>query len=167
VNKTSFEQILDKCCLELTKEAGVMGFKTSFQFENRVREILSVLTKNDNSFCIDFSPHPQAFPDIAMGEYGVEVKFTLSDTWRSVANSVLETQRVESVKQIYIIFGKMGGIPKVRWGDYEQSVVHVRTSHVPRFEVELPTEKAAPKKPFLKRWASGMTISASSQCRRK
>jgi hypothetical protein len=31
----------------------------------------------------------------------------------------------------------MGGVPEVRWGDYEQSVIHVRTSHVPRFEVEL------------------------------
>jgi len=146
MDKSWFEQLLDTCCLKLTKEARSTGFKTSSQFENRVREVLSILTKNNKSFCIDFSPHPQAFPDIAMGEYGVEVKFTLNDTWRSVANSVLETQRVESVKQIYIIFGKMGGIPEVRWGDYEQSVIHVRTSHVPRFEVELSTKEAAPKK---------------------
>jgi site-specific DNA-cytosine methylase len=39
----------------------------------------------------------------------------------------------------------MGGIPEVKWGDYEQSVIHVRTSHVPRFEVEIPIEKAAVK----------------------
>jgi hypothetical protein len=32
-----------------------------------------------------------------------------------------------------------GGKPEVRWGDYEKSVVHVRTSHLPRFEVELPS----------------------------
>jgi hypothetical protein len=36
----------------------------------------------------------------------------------------------------------MGGVPEVRWADYEQSVIHVRTSHVPRFEVEIPNEKA-------------------------
>ena len=36
----------------------------------------------------------------------------------------------------------MGGVPEVRWGEYEQSVIHVRTSHVPRFEIELPSEKA-------------------------
>jgi hypothetical protein len=81
-----------------------------------------------------------------MNEYGVEVKFTLNDTWRSVANSILETQRIESVKHIYIVFGKMGGTPAVRWGDYEQSVIHVRTSHVPRFEVEIPSDGAAVKK---------------------
>ena len=148
VNQKGFEAILDDCCDRLSTEAGSLGFKTSSQFESRVREVLSELTMHDKSYSIDFSPHPQAFPDIAMGEYGVEVKFTLSDTWRSVANSVMETQRIESVKHIYIIFGKMGGRPEVRWGHYEKSVIHVRTSHVPRFEVELPTEKVAGKKPL-------------------
>lgn len=145
MTKLEFENILDKCCRQLTDESGKAGFRTSAQFENRVREVLSILTKDDTSFEIDFHPHPQAFPDIAMGEYGVEVKFTLNDTWRSIANSVLETQRIDKVKHIYIVFGKMGGIPEVRWGEYEQSVIHVRTSHVPRFEVELPSDKTAIK----------------------
>lgn len=137
-----FELILDKCCAQLTVEAKSVGFKTANEFENRVREVLSLLTTDNHSFEIDFKPHPQAFPDIAMGEYGVEVKFTLNDTWRSIANSVLETQRIDSVKRIYIVFGKMGGDPEVRWGDYEDCVIHVRTSHVPRFEVELPSDTA-------------------------
>jgi len=138
MTKENFELILDKCCELLTIEARTIGFKSSAQFENRVREVLDTLTRYDTSCKIDFEPRPQAFPDIAVGEYGVEVKFTLNDTWRSVANSVLETQRIESVKRIYVVFGKMGGVPEVRWGDYEQSVIHVRTSHVPRFEVEIP-----------------------------
>ena len=146
MTRTDFEQLLNHCCDQLTKEARLTGFKTSPQFENRVRVVLSDHTKDDNSFEIDFSPHPQAFPDIAAGEFGVEVKFTLNDTWRSVANSVLETQRIESVKHIYIVFGKMGGLPEVRWANYEQSVIHVRTSHVPRFEVELPGESTEIKK---------------------
>jgi hypothetical protein len=145
MTKNEFEATLDKCCKNLTNEALTIGFKSSLQFENRVREVLSILTHNDSSLTIDFAPHPQAFPDIALGEFGVEVKFTQNDTWRSVANSVLETQRIDTVKHIYIIFGKMGGVPEVRWGDYEQCVIHVRTSHVPRFEIELPTEKAAIK----------------------
>lgn len=145
MTKAEFESVLDVCCEQLTQEAKNTGFKTSAQFESRVREVLSVLTEHNPSFQIDFNPHPQAFPDIAMGEYGVEVKFTLNDTWRSIANSVLETQRIEEVKHIYIVFGKMGGIPEVRWGEYEQSVIHVRTSHVPRFEIELPSNRAAVK----------------------
>ncbi|MFF2885559.1 hypothetical protein [Paenibacillus sp. NPDC057967] len=145
MKKAEFEALLDRCCTQLTIEAQTTGFKTSPQFENRVREVLRDMTIAE-SFLIDLDPHPQAFPDIAMGEFGVEVKFTTNDTWRSVANSVLETQRVESVKHIYLVFGKMGGTPEVRWGEYEQSVIHVRTSHVPRFEVELPSEKTAVKK---------------------
>lgn len=144
--KAEFESLLDRCCEQLTIEAREKGFKSSPQFENRVREVLRDLTSAE-SFEIDLAPHPQAFPDIAIGEFGVEVKFTLNDTWRSVANSILETQRIESVNHIYLVFGKMGGgTPEVRWGVYEQSVIHVRTSHVPRFEVELPSENTPVKK---------------------
>jgi hypothetical protein len=145
MTKEDFETILDECCLTLTQEARLEKYTSSMQFENRVREVLANLTRHEVSFAIDFAPHPQAFPDVAMGACGVDVKCTLNVTWRSVANSVLETQRIESVRHIYIVFGKMGGIPEVRWGDYEQSVIHVRTSHVPRFEVEIPTESAIVK----------------------
>lgn len=44
----------------------------------------------------------------------------------------------------------MGGLPEVRWAEYEQSVIHVRTSHVPRFEVELPSENSAAKDSLFK-----------------
>lgn len=135
-----FESLLDRCCERLTEEARSTGFKASKHFEDRVREVLADLTADDASIEIDFDSPAQAFPDIAMGEYGVEVKYTTADTWRSIANSVLETQRVDGVKYIYVVFGKMGGSPEVRWGEYEASVVHVRTSHVPRFEVEIATD---------------------------
>lgn len=148
MDKKQFEITLDICCSRLTEEAQSTGFENSSGFENRVREVLCEITEEDSSFHIDFNPHPQAFPDIAMGEYGVEVKFTKNDTWRSIANSVLETQRIDDVKHIYIVFGKMGGIPEVRWGEYEQSVIHVRTSHVPRFEIELPSDKGETKEPL-------------------
>lgn len=150
MTKNDFESILDKCCIELTTESQKGIFKTSLQFENRVREVLHNLTKTSNKFNIDFNPHPQAFPDIAMGQYGVEVKFTLNDTWRSVANSVLETHRIDEVKHIYIVFGKMGGTPQVRWAEYENSVIHVRTSHVPRFEVELQPDITKQKESLFK-----------------
>lgn len=143
-----FEKILDRCCSRLTDDARLKCFQTSIRFENHVREVLADMTRNESDFEIDFNPHPQAFPDIAMGEFGVEVKFTLNDTWRSIANSVLETQRIDKVKYIYVVFGKMGGIPEVRWGDYEKSVIHVRTSHVPRFEVEIPNERHTAKEPL-------------------
>lgn len=140
MTKEEFERILDVCCGTLTHEARKEGFKDSKFFEHRVRQVIDDLLKDEVGLSVDFSPPPQAFPDIVIGEFGVEVKFTLSDTWKSIANSIQESQRAEDVKYIYIVFGKMGGKPEVRWGDYEKSIVHVRTSHVPRFEVELPQE---------------------------
>lgn len=141
MTQEEFEAVLDVCCSTLTDEARRRGFPSSEQFEKRVREVFgeNVLPKGVK---IDFTPKAQAFPDIAVGAFGVEVKFTLNDSWRSVANSVLETQRVENVRKIYIVFGKMGGEPEVRWEEYEKCVIHVRTSHVPRFEVELFAEKS-------------------------
>lgn len=140
MNKVEFERLLDVCCGTLTHEARAKGFSTALQFERRVREVLNDLIRDEGALRVDFTPPPQGFPDIALGEYGVEVKFTLSDTWKSIANSILESHRTAGVKYIYIVFGKMGGKPEVRWGDYEKSVVHVRTSHVPRFEVELAAD---------------------------
>jgi len=140
MSKTEFERLLDVCCGTLTHEARTTGFATPSQFEERVRQVIGDLLRDDGSLRVDFGSPSQGFPDIPIGEYGVEVKFTLADTWKSIGNSILESQRAAGVKYIYIVFGKMGGKPEVRWGDYEKSVVHVRTSHVPRFEVELSAE---------------------------
>lgn len=132
--KQKFENMLNECCKVLTAQAQEKPFTASKEFENAVRKVIDDISDYE----VDFHSPAQAFPDIALGEYGVEVKFTSSDSWRCVGNSVLESQRVEEVKHIYLIYGKMGGTPEVRWGNYEDCVIHVRTSHVPRFEVEIP-----------------------------
>ncbi|MDD5493755.1 MAG: restriction endonuclease [Dehalococcoidia bacterium] len=141
MTKEGFERLLDSVVATLRDEARNALFTTAKQFENRVREVVKDAINNPATN-IDFDPHPQAFPDIAVGEFGIEVKFTINDTWRSVANSVLETNRINAVKTVYIVFGKMGGLPDVKWGAYEKSVMHVRTSHVPRFEVEIGASKS-------------------------
>ena len=137
MDKKVFERILDEICEQLTGEAQGKAFASATEFEGRVRSAMNDHSRGGNLFQIDMAPHPQAFPDIAAGEYGVEVKFTTDDTWRTIGNSIQENQRIESVRHVYLVFGKMGGTPEVRWGEYEACVIHVRTSHVPRFEVEI------------------------------
>jgi len=133
---------LAELCRELTSEyrRGPVCARSS-DFENRVRHGLQSLL-DPSDLKVDFQPHPYAFPDIVVGECGVEVKFTTNDTWRTVANSVLESFRSENVEEVYVVFGKMGGVPAVRWARYDDCVIHVRTSHVPRFEVQIPDEGA-------------------------
>lgn len=141
VEQNEFERLLDRVCADLTAESRQGGFDSSATFEQRVREMVAALPEMRGTE-INLAPHPQAFPDIQAGRFGIEVKFTTGDSWRSVANSVLETNRIVDVKNIYILFGKMGGLPDVKWGEYEKCVMHVRTSHVPRFEVELYPERS-------------------------
>jgi len=54
---------------------------------------------------------------------------------------VSEGQRALNVEHIYVVYGKFGGIPEVKWASYGDSIMHVRTSHVPRFEIEIGTDK--------------------------
>lgn len=146
MNISDFEQLLDELCARLSSEC-VEGqrFTESKSFENRVREVIRTLLDHFK-IPVDFAPHPYGFPDIVLGKFGVEVKFTTNDTWRSVANSVFESFRNKDVKHIYVVFGKMGGCPEVRWGRYEECVMHVRTSHVPRFEVDIDAKESLFKK---------------------
>lgn len=142
--------LLESVCQTLTGECvGGHNFDKSSVFENRVREVFKELA-DKLGLKMDFSPNPQVFPDIVLGKFGVEVKFTTNDTWRSIANSVFEGTRNQSVESIYVIFGKMGGTPSVKWGKYEECVIHVRTSHVPRFEVEIPQPDSEPRESLFK-----------------
>ena len=61
-----------------------------------------------------------AFPDIVTETfYGVEVKSTQADHWRSTGSSIIETTRDKNVASIYMLFGKLGGKPAVRCRPYE------------------------------------------------
>jgi len=141
MTKEQFEKLLDSVAAQLTEESKHNLFTTSKAFENRVRQVLEQIG-GEYKITVDYEPHPYIFPDIAVGEFGIEVKFTAKDTWRSVANSVFETFRKQEVVFVYVIFGKMGGTPEVRWARYDDCVIHVRTSHVPRFEMEIGAESS-------------------------
>jgi hypothetical protein len=142
MDRDEFERLLDRACLQLTTECGHgVRFATSDDFHGRVRQVLVDLLA-PREVKVDTDVRAYQFPDFVMGEYGVDAKFTTGDSWRSVANSVFETTRSAAVRHIYVVYGKMGGTPKVRWGRYEDCVMHVRTSHVPRFEVKIGAKRS-------------------------
>lgn len=141
LKKSEFEGFLNTLVAKLQAEAQKEPFVTASDFENRLRIIINEFGGFDGT-TVTLDPHPHAFPDISMGVFGIEVKHTRKDTWRSVANSILESSRDAKVEQIYVIFGKMGGIPKVKWQLYEDAIIHVRTSHVPRFELEIGSKRS-------------------------
>ena len=129
-----FEKHLTSICSELTCRVAASRPQNAKAFEHLVREQVQI---EFPELEVDFYSSEQAFPDIVLGKYGIEVKLNSSDSWRSIANSVMETNRNEEVESIYVVFAKLGGIPAVDWRSYEDCVMHVRTSHVPRFELEI------------------------------
>ncbi len=138
--RSEFERCLDVICDRLTREARNIGFKNSGQFEDRVRQLAYEICPK--GLGIDPNPKAQIFPDVPAGEYGIEVKYTEANSWRCIGNSIFEGHRAPGVEHIYIVYGKMGGKPEARWGRYEDCICHVRTSHVPRFEIDLEERKS-------------------------
>ena len=142
MTEQEFELILTKTVIQLGKDVTQSTqYHDPTAFELRVREVLKEVAKGE-AIKIDPTFHPHAFPDLRANGFGVEVKTTNKDSWQSVGNSVFEGMRDEAVKKIYVVFGKMGGMPAVRWARYENCITHVRISHAPRFCLEM--EKAEP-----------------------
>lgn len=137
---SDFENFLDEVCLSLTSKLKKNTKKiNSTDFERQVRTTIALVLENKN-YEVDMDPPAQEFPDVVIGEYGIEIKYSEKDTWRSIANSIFESRRNQKAKHIYLLFGKAGGEPEARWNKYDDCIMHVRTSHLPRFEVEIDTK---------------------------
>lgn len=79
-----------------------------------------------------------AFPDIvARRLFGVEVKMTKKDDWRSTGNSVREFSRVDGIERIYMLFGKFGGTFDVRTRPYQDCLSEVAVTHSPRYLIDM------------------------------
>lgn len=138
----TFEGLLDKAAEQLGIEVRASGrYHGPEEFQRRVYEVLKFVATGAG---IEVNPafHPHAFPDITANGFGVEVKSTIKDSWQSVGNSVFEGMRDPAVSRVYVMFGKMGGLPAVRWGRYEDRITHVRISHAPRFVVEMDRDSS-------------------------
>lgn len=137
-----FEQILDDCVNALTDKMRNNAICTNpKEFEKIVLDELRLLCKGHPQSA-NPARHIHSFPDLIINGYGVEVKHTIKDSWLAVGNSIFEGMRDDDARLIYVIYGKMGGWPEVRWARYEDCVTHVRISHAPRFVVEM--DGAAP-----------------------
>ena len=78
------------------------------------------------------------FPDIVANKfYGVEVKSTKEDHWRSTGSSILENTRIEGVERIYMTFGKLGGKPAFLSRPYEDVLYDIAVTHMPRYLINM------------------------------
>lgn len=85
----------------------------------------------------------QNFPDIiAETYYGVEVKSTNKDHWKSTGSSIVESTRSKYVENIYMLFGKLGGNPpEFRCRPYQDVLCDVAVTHSPRYLINMELDK--------------------------
>ena len=84
----------------------------------------------------------QKFPDIvAKRFYGIEVKTTTQNHWKTTGNSVLESTRVEDVERIFMLFGKLGKPIEFRCRAYEECLSEVVVTHSPRYLIDMNLEE--------------------------
>lgn len=81
----------------------------------------------------------QRFPDIIANKYyGIEVKSTKENHWTSTGSSIVETTRIEDVDDIYMLFGKLGGvIPQFKCRPYQDVLYDIAVTHSPRYLINM------------------------------
>lgn len=83
------------------------------------------------------------FPDIvAEHYYGVEVKSTKEDSWKSTGSSIVESTRIENIEKIYMLFGKLGGAyAEFLCRPYQDCLSNIAVTHSPRYLIDMELSK--------------------------
>lgn len=83
------------------------------------------------------------FPDIVAERfYGVEVKSTKDDNWKSTGSSIVESTRIADVSRIYMLFGKLGGNPaQFKCKPYEDCLYNIAVTHSPRYLIDMELDE--------------------------
>lgn len=84
------------------------------------------------------------FPDIVANKYyGVEVKSTNKNHWKSIGSSILESTRDQNVERIYLTFGKLCAPVAFRSRPYEECLSGISVTHYPRYKIDMDLQKGA------------------------
>ncbi len=84
----------------------------------------------------------QKFPDLVAWihetkGFGIEAKTTKKNHWKSTGSSIMESTRVDNVKQIYLSFAKLGGKAAFKTKCYEDCLSDVAVTHSPRYLIDM------------------------------
>lgn len=83
-----------------------------------------------------------SFPDIVANRfYGVEVKSTSKNQWKSIGSSILESTRDPNVERIFLTFGKLGAPVSFLSRPYEECLADISVTHYPRYRIDMELPK--------------------------
>ncbi len=145
-NRSEFDVLLKSTIVELNnhaaKSAKAVSILAGNKLEPYVRDVMTDLaigTAFENSIELIGG---QKFPDIvAKKYYGIEVKTTTQNHWKTTGNSVLESTRVEDVERIFMLFAKLASPIEFRCRPYEECLSEVVVTHSPRYLIDMNLEQ--------------------------
>ncbi|MFC1485722.1 hypothetical protein ACFL55_01685 [Candidatus Latescibacterota bacterium] len=140
--KTDFEELLKETNTSIEKSASrdpdYFLRRSATEFEVDVFDAMCEEAKGTD---FDRSIHlisGHRFPDIVINKYfGVEVKTTKQNYWKSTGNSVLESTRVEDVKRIYVYFAQLSLPLKFKYRLYQECLYDIAVTHSPRYLINM------------------------------
>ncbi|KKX47457.1 hypothetical protein [Sphingobacterium sp. IITKGP-BTPF85] len=145
-NRAEFDSLLNNSINELNKQVltsskhlATLGGRN---LEPHILDVMSEIAKGtpfENS--IEWVGG-QKFPDIVANKYyGIEVKTTTQNHWKTTGNSVMETTRVEDVERIFMLFAKLASPIEFRCRPYEDVLAEVVVTHSPRYLIDMNLEE--------------------------
>jgi hypothetical protein len=141
-NRSEFDLLLASTISELnihaknpSKKVSTLLGRNLEPFVKDVMTDLAVGTVFENSIELIGG---QKFPDIiAKKYYGIEVKTTTQNHWKTTGNSVLESTRVDNVERIFMLFAKLANPIEFRCRPYEECLSEVVVTHSPRYLIDM------------------------------
>ena len=144
-NRSEFDVLLDCTVKELNSHAQKtpknVATLVGSRLEPYVRDVMAELAIGspfENSIELVGG---QKFPDIiAKRYYGIEVKTTTQNHWKTTGNSVLESTRIEDVERIFMLFAKLASPIEFRCRPYDEVLSEVVVTHSPRYLIDMNLE---------------------------
>ena len=141
-NNSEFEELLSRSC-RIIKNAtnnndSYFMHRSATELENDIFVSLCEAAKGTDFDRTIYLISGHKFPDIVVKKYyGVEVKTTRQDFWKSIGNSVLESTRVESVGRIYLFFAKLTDPISFKYRLYQECLYDIAVTHSPRYLIDM------------------------------
>lgn len=111
-------------------------------FEKDVVKFLEIANNNTKlNLNIKYVSGPK-FPDIVIDNiYGLEIKSTIKDSWKTTGNSIFEKTRIPEVKFIYLLFAKIvKNNSDVKIRSYEDCISGLSVQHTLTYKYKLDME---------------------------
>ena len=145
-HRSEFNTLLNSTVLELNSHAKkspkIIEQLRGNKLEPYVCGLMSELAEGTNFEGTIVEWGGQKFPDIVANKYyGIEVKTTTKNHWKTTGNSVLESTRVDDVERIFMLFGKLGKPIEFKSRPYEECLSEVVVTHSPRYLIDMNLEE--------------------------